>query len=52
MDAKRDDKFGKREAKKRMDDALRGAFQTPPTPMASLPRKRKKRKVKTAKKGG
>jgi len=40
MDAKRDDKFSKKEAAKRMEAALRGAFKTPPTPMKSIPPKR------------
>jgi hypothetical protein len=47
MDAKRDEKFSKQEAKERLETALRGAFKTPPTPMKSLPRKRAKRKGKT-----
>jgi hypothetical protein len=37
MDAKRDDKFSKLEAKCRLEAALRGAFKTPPTPMKSIP---------------
>jgi hypothetical protein len=50
MDAKRDEKFSKQEAKERLETALRGAFKTPPTPMKSIPRKRgepkQKRKTK------
>jgi hypothetical protein len=40
MDAKRDDQFGKREAKQRLEAALKGAFKTPPTPMKDIPPKR------------
>jgi len=42
MDAKRDNKFSEREAKQRLDAALRGAFKTPPTPMKDIPSKRPK----------
>jgi len=53
MDAKRDDQFGKREAKQRLETALRGAFKTPPTPMKDIPSKRprvqEKQPVKPAK---
>jgi hypothetical protein len=40
MDAKRDDQFSKREAKQRLEAALKGAFKTPPTPMKDIPPKR------------
>ena len=41
-----DQKFSERETQKRLEAALRGAFKTFPTPMKSLPRKRKERKSK------
>jgi hypothetical protein len=48
MDAKREDKFDKRQAAERMEAALRGAFKTPPTPMKSIAPKRAKQKAKKA----
>jgi hypothetical protein len=34
------DRFSKREAKQRLEAALKGAFKTPPTPMKDIPPKR------------
>jgi hypothetical protein len=33
-------KFSKREARQRLEAALKGAFKTPPTPMKDIPSKR------------
>ena len=40
------DKFSKEETQRRLDAALRGAFNTPPRPMKDIPRKRPKQKRK------
>ena len=36
------EQFGKQEAERRFEAALRGAFKTPPMPMKSLTSKRRK----------
>jgi hypothetical protein len=43
------EKFSKREAKQRLETALRGAFKTPPTPMKDIPPKRLKEQPSKAK---
>jgi hypothetical protein len=41
---KKQDGYGKEEAQRRFEAALRGAFSTPPKPMKDIPRKRTKTK--------
>jgi hypothetical protein len=52
MDAKRDEQFSKREAKQRLEAALKGAFKTPPTPMKDIPSKRPRAQEKDHVKSG
>jgi hypothetical protein len=41
-DSKRDDKFSEAEAQRRYEQALKGAFKTPPQAMKDVPSKRPK----------
>jgi hypothetical protein len=43
----RNEQYSDKEAQRRFDAALRGAFATPPKPMKDIPRKRPKVRRKT-----
>jgi hypothetical protein len=46
-----DEHYSRDEAQQRFDDALRGAFKTPPTPMKDIPKKRRlKNRIRAHKK--
>jgi hypothetical protein len=46
------DDYSKREAKQRLEAALKGAFKTPPTPMKDIPSKRPRAQEKDHVKSG
>jgi hypothetical protein len=50
VERRSDEQYSRDEAQRRFDDALRGAFKTPPTPMKDIPKKRQRTRIKVRKK--